>query len=102
MTRSRKLLALLPLIAAFFLSDKTLDSFGVAVVGGMFLWIPYWLAWWLSDGFVGFFDSYGVARSDDPRRVDDDAFPDRFNEYSGFRAGPHGAGHYMGSTRLDN
>ena len=52
-TRTGKLLALAPVAASFLLSDKTLASFGVMLVGGMVFWIPYWLAWWLSDGFAG-------------------------------------------------
>ena len=44
-------MGLLPLVGAFLLSDKTTYGFAVMMVGGSFLWIPYWLAWWLTDGF---------------------------------------------------
>lgn len=40
-----------PLAIAFLLCDKTLHGYGVMLVGGLFMWIPYWFAWWLSDGF---------------------------------------------------
>jgi hypothetical protein len=44
-------LGLLPLVIAFLLSDKTIHGFSIMMVGGSFLWIPYWLAWWLTNGF---------------------------------------------------
>jgi len=46
-------LGLAPIGAAVLLSDFTLRSFAVMMFGGMIVWIPYWLAWWLSDGFEG-------------------------------------------------
>lgn len=42
---------LAPIGLAFVLSDKTLAGFCVMLIGGLVLWIPYWFAWWLSDGF---------------------------------------------------
>lgn len=44
-------LGFLPLLFAFLLSDQTTYGFAAMMVGGSFLWIPYWLAWWLTDGF---------------------------------------------------
>ena len=49
----RTALGLAPIGAAVLLSDFTLRSFAVMMFGGMIVWIPYWLAWWLSDGFEG-------------------------------------------------
>ncbi len=46
-------LGLAPIVAAVLLSDYTLHGFFVMMFGGMLIWIPYWLAWWLSDGFKG-------------------------------------------------
>ena len=54
MSRLVKVLtASLPFGVAFVLGHASLADFGVTLVGGLFLWIPYWLAWWLSDGFAG-------------------------------------------------
>lgn len=50
-SQPRKLLGLLPFVAAFLPSYKNILSFLQMFVGGLVLWVPYWLAWWLSDGF---------------------------------------------------
>lgn len=52
MSKASKLLSLVPLIASGLLSDWSLSQFFVMLVGGMFFWIPYWIAWYLSDGFA--------------------------------------------------
>lgn len=105
MSRPRKLLALVPVVAAFLFSDKTLASFGVMLVGGMILWIPYWLAWWLSDGFSIFSgpgsfetDGTGFHHDSSAQRLGDGMY----NQSTGYRTGPQGFGFYSGSTRLDN
>jgi hypothetical protein len=46
-------LGLAPIAAAVLLCDFTLRSFAAMMFGGMIVWTPYWLAWWLSDGFEG-------------------------------------------------
>jgi hypothetical protein len=58
---------LLPLAVAFLLSDKTIHGYAVMMVGGLFLWIPYWLVWWLTDGFrsVRYADQVPTARMSD-------------------------------------
>ena len=46
----------LPLPAAAALAatnDNFLASYIPMLVGGLILWVPFWLAWWLSDGFRG-------------------------------------------------
>jgi len=45
--------ASLPIGMSFVLGHGSPADFGVTLIGGLFLWIPYWLAWWLSDGFEG-------------------------------------------------
>lgn len=85
MSRSRRLLALAPVVAAFAFSDKTLASFGMMLVGGLIFWIPYWLAWWLSDGFSIFTH---------PVSLDDDSVG------TGYRSGTQGYGYYRGSHRV--
>lgn len=97
MSRPRKLLALAPLLAAFLFSDKTLASFSVMLVGGMILWIPYWLAWWLSDGFIIFSEPCDYEGDTRAQRFDDN-----YTQGMGYRAGPQGFGYYSGATRLDN
>ena len=47
----KRLLYAAPIPIAFLLSDHTLASFGMMMVGGSIFWIPYWLACWLSEGF---------------------------------------------------
>ncbi|WP_459203450.1 hypothetical protein ACQVRV_00290 (plasmid) [Ralstonia pseudosolanacearum] len=49
--RRRWMLWLPVLIAG--LASASVQEFGKFFVGGLVLWIPYWLAWWLSDGFRG-------------------------------------------------
>lgn len=123
-TRTGKLLALVPVVASFLLSDKTLASFGVMLGGGMILWIPYWLAWWLSDGFIAYYQSTGDDGFDYHQRNGEtwggngDAFEasrshqallaqshhDRYSQQnigSGYRTGAQGFGFYNGSVRQD-
>ncbi len=52
MDRTGKLLGLLPFAISLFASDKTLEGFFVVLVFGSILWIPYWVLWLLSDGFM--------------------------------------------------
>lgn len=103
-TRTGKLLALVPVAASFLLSDKTMASFGVMLVGGMVLWIPYLLAWWLSDGFSiftgpGSYETDGIGFHHDSSAHLGDGM---YNQSTGYRTGPQGFGLYSGSTRLDS
>lgn len=112
MTLFRKSLAFLPIAAAFLISDKTLVSFGVMLVSGMFMWIPYWLAWWLSDGFITlrlnggteeeirFHERVHNKHFDDSRNQQIEY--DSYNQRSGYRFGPQGFGLYIGSMRIDH
>ena len=84
-SRPRKLLALLPILVAFWLSDKTGLSFFQMLVGGLVLWVPYWLAWWLSDGFA--IVRVGSAPMDD-------------DFVTGYRWGSQGYGYYQGGHRV--
>ena len=84
-SRPRKLLGLVPVVAAWVLSDKTASSFLAMLVGGLVVWVPYWLAWWLSDGFSGF--SIGSAPFDD-------------DPVTGYRWGSQGYGYYQGNHRV--
>lgn len=101
----RKSLAALPVIYSILHSHNTIQGFLVMLFGGMFLWIPYWLAWWLSDGFCDIqwssdFDSQtiGLNRANG---VDDYEYS-RLDDESGYRSGPQGFGFYSGSIRIDN
>ncbi|MGP8438175.1 hypothetical protein ACT2FY_09535 [Paraburkholderia fungorum] len=85
MSRPRKLLGLVPFAAAWLLSDKTASSFFVMLVGGFVFWVPYWLAWWLSDGFSSV--SIGSAPFDD-------------DPATAYRWGSQGYGYYQGNQRL--
>lgn len=85
-SRPRKLLALVPVAAAWLLSDKTASSFLVMLIGGLVFWIPYWLAWWLSDGF-SIFSGPAPGIDDDPVAT-------------GYRWGSQGYGYYQGSHRV--
>ena len=125
-TRTGKLLALAPVAASFLLSDKTLASFGVMLVGGMVFWIPYWLAWWLSDGFIAYFQASGNDGSSYRQRKDEtgnqngepfdasrahrEALVHRLYEVDqswqqnndvGYRTGAQGFGFYNGTVRQD-
>lgn len=51
MTPVRRLLALLPFILLLVLCDTWAEVLPM-MVGGLFITIPYLLAWWLSDGFA--------------------------------------------------
>ena len=50
----RRWLAWLPVPAAALLSGGSLGGFFDMLLGGCILWVPYWLAYWLSDGFTTF------------------------------------------------
>ena len=50
-SKPRRLLALAPVIFSLMLFEIPAEI-GPAIVGTFLLGIPYWLAWWLSDGFA--------------------------------------------------
>lgn len=50
----RRWLAWLPVPAAALLSGGSLGGFFDMLLGGCILWVQYWLAYWLSDGFTTF------------------------------------------------
>ena len=81
MTRFQKLLFFLPVAIAFELCDKSFFDFIKTIIGGFIFWVPYWLAWWLSDGF---------SMKSAPCSNED--FED--GEY---RYGPDGFGFYVGN-----
>lgn len=51
MTLVRRLLALPPFIFLLLLCDTWAEVLPM-MIGGLFITIPYLLAWWLSDGFA--------------------------------------------------
>lgn len=55
----RRWLLTVPLIASYALADNTFAGFGKMLVGGMFIWMPFYLAYWLSDGFTKFYVAGG-------------------------------------------
>lgn len=85
MTPRRKLLGLLPFLAAVLLSGSDRECL-VLLVAGMVFWIPYWLSWWLSDGF----SIFNTPHSD----IDDDPTA------TGYRWGTQGYGLYKGGHRI--
>jgi hypothetical protein len=85
-SRPRRLLGLLPVAAAWLLSDATTASFVTMLTGGLVFWVPYWLAWWLSDGF-SIFTRPAASIDDDPVAT-------------GYRWGTQGYGYYRGSHRI--
>lgn len=87
MNRFRKLLALIPVIIAFLVCDKTWTDFAAMMIGGLILWIPYWLAWWLSNGFNIFNTPSNFGDEDD-------------DNYFGYRNGSQGYGYYAGNKRI--
>lgn len=50
----RRWLAWLPLPAAALMSGGSLGGFFEMLLGGCIWWIPFWLAYWLSDRFTTF------------------------------------------------
>ncbi len=52
MSKVGKLLGLFPFFGAAFLSNWSLSQFFIMLIAGMIFWIPYWIAWYLSDGFA--------------------------------------------------
>ncbi len=51
MTLFGKFLGFVPVITAFFMCDKTFSNFCIIMMEGMIVWVPYWLAWLLTNGF---------------------------------------------------
>lgn len=83
MSKASKFLGLIPFILSVLLSDWSLGQFFVMLFVGVIFWIPYWLAWYLSDGFA--FILYG-----------------EWTAGSGFYRGmgSDGFGTYIGSHRI--
>ena len=81
----RRWLAWLPLPAAALLSGGSLGGFFDTLLGGCIWWVPYWLAWWLSDGFATV-------------RIGSGPTDDDFG--TGYRWGSQGYGYYQGSHRV--
>jgi len=83
MSRYRRLAAALPLLFSALMSEGSWHGFVVAAFGGLVFWVPYWLAWWLSDGFASVQIGTGV----------DDGCG------TGYRWGTQGWGYYRGGFR---
>lgn len=48
----RRWMLWLPVPVAALMSNGIAEFAGICF-GGLFLWIPFWFAWWLSNGFKG-------------------------------------------------
>lgn len=88
----RRLLVFTPIPASYFMSDGTINSAIIMLIGGLIFWIPFWLALWLSDGFanvqLGDFDwDKKMKRQNGPRLT--------------YRNGPQGLGLYSRSGRIN-
>lgn len=92
MSPTRRFIFLAPLPVAFLLSDKSLPGLAIMLGAGLIFWIPYWLAWWLSDGF-------SVQIGGDPSVSQQNARLEP--TASGLRAGSQGYGLYLGNVRVD-
>lgn len=95
MTQFRKALFFLPLLFAYLLCDNTLKSFIEMSIGGLILWIPYWLAWWLSDGFSN------VQLANLNNDFDEILFSTNSEVYV-YTFGPQGLGYYDNGMLLSN
>jgi len=49
----RRWMPWLPVPASIWLTAPDWHHVPATLVGGCIVWIPFWLAWWLSDGFEG-------------------------------------------------
>lgn len=49
----RRWMLWLPVLASVWLAAPDWHHIPAMLVGGCIVWIPFWLAWWLSDGFKG-------------------------------------------------
>ena len=49
----RRWMLWLPIPASILLSAHDWQNIPALLVGGCIFWIPFWLAWWLTDGFKG-------------------------------------------------
>jgi hypothetical protein len=49
----RRWMLWLPVPASVWLAVPDWHHIPAMLVGGCIFWIPFWLAWWLSDGFKG-------------------------------------------------
>lgn len=52
MSKASKFFGLIPFILSALLSDWHVGQFFAMLLGGMVFWLPYWIAWYLSDGFA--------------------------------------------------
>jgi len=86
MSRFQKILFFLPVLVAFDLCDKSLLDFIKTMIGGSIMWVPYWIAWRLSDGF-------SMKGAPCTKKDFDD---------SGYKYGPDGFGYYVGNHRIDH
>jgi hypothetical protein len=57
-----RLILFAPVALSFLLSDKSTSDLGTMVLGNLFFGVPFWLAWWLCNGFSVFkvIDSEGM------------------------------------------
>lgn len=49
--QARRWMLWLPAPISFAIAGTDLTALPALLVGGLIFWIPYWFAWWLSDGF---------------------------------------------------
>jgi len=49
----RRWMLWLPVPASVWLALPEWQHIPAMLFGGLIVWIPFWLAWWLSDGFAG-------------------------------------------------
>lgn len=89
MTPVRRLLALPPFILLLLLCDTWVDVLPM-MVGGLFITIPYLLAWWLSDGFTNFKRASGNKHQ--PHNFDN--FSTHGNDLHGYEITKHNSGLY--------
>lgn len=99
MSKASKAMGLVPFFLSSLLSDWSLSQFFIMLLGGMVFWIPYWLAWYLSDGFEFILHGEWTATQDFYRSMESHFTPARCETWPaapGFYRGmePEGFGTY--------
>ena len=100
MTMIRKSLYVVPLVIASFLSEMRLEAFFQILVGGVWLWIPYWVVVWSFDVDDAAADGDAIMTQGEHRNISV-AHTGTDDASLGFKLGPYGAGWYSGKNRYD-
>lgn len=100
MTLIRKLLYAVPLAIAVLLSEMRIEAFLQILVGGVWLWIPYWVVVWSFDVDDSAAAGDAILVLGEHRNISV-PHPGTDDISLGFKLGPYGAGWYSGKGRYD-